>query len=266
MVWQRMTWQAAILLKVQIHLTKIATRVPTCISKNTAFVVDSTKIRNSEDIRCDDMGAWTYTGSKAFSYYIDEDGKVHRGNDSENHKEYQFTRQFFKNKSLPSLRKVIITAQNVISKITSDLCFIQYIFCDGEQDVVVQAHGNKKLDSTGVRGYRRTAKSTKDLIEKKLTVVPPREATQEIIKERGGIMNITNAGEFPRNRSQIYNINKKMKSKTSGVDLSHNDPLLQVITKAKEEQMGRAENILIREVPLFRANRVSGIRSATGRH
>jgi hypothetical protein len=42
-----------------------------------------------------------------------------------------------------------------------------------------------------------------------------------------------------------------MKSKTSGVDLSHNDPLLQVITKAKEEQMGRAENILIREVPLF---------------
>jgi hypothetical protein len=84
----------------------------------------------------------------------------------------------------------------------------------------VQAHGNKKkLDSTGVRGYRRTTKSTIDLIEKMLTVVPPREATQEIIKERGGIMNITNAGEFPRNRSQIYNINKKMKSKTSGVDL-----------------------------------------------
>jgi hypothetical protein len=42
---------AAILLKEQIHLTKIATRVPTCISKNTAFVVDSTKIRSSEDIR-----------------------------------------------------------------------------------------------------------------------------------------------------------------------------------------------------------------------
>jgi hypothetical protein len=170
----------------------------------------------------------------------------------ENHKEYQLSRQFFKNKSLPSLRKVIITAQNVISKITSDLCFIQYIFDDGEQDVVVQAHGNKKkFDSTSVRGYRRTTKSTKDLIEKKLTVVPPQEATQEIIKERGGIMNIKNAGEFPRNRSQMYNINKKMKRKKSGVDISHNDPLLQVITKAKEEQMGKAENILIQEVPLF---------------
>ena len=146
---------------------------------------------------------------------------------------------------------MIITAQNVISKISNDLCFIQYIFGDGEQDVVVQAHGNKKLDSTEVHGYRRTMKSTKDLIEKKLTIVPPREATQEIIKERGGIMNINTAGEFPRNRTQVYNINKKMKTKKSGVDLSHNDPLLQVITQAKEEQMGRAENILIREVPLF---------------
>ena len=46
----------------------------------------------------------------------------------------------------------------------------------------------------------------------------------------------------------IYNINKKMKSRKSGVDLSHNDPLLQVMTGAKEEQMGSAENILIREV------------------
>ena len=64
---------AAILLKEQIHLTKITTRVPTCVSKNTAFIVDSTKLSNGEDIRCDDMGAWTYTGSKAFCYYIDED-------------------------------------------------------------------------------------------------------------------------------------------------------------------------------------------------
>ena len=243
---------AAILLKEQIHLTKIATRVPTCVSKNTAFIVDSTKLSNGEDIRCDDMGAWTYTGSKAFSYYIDEDGNVHKGDNSEDHKQYQLSRQFFKNKSLPSLRKVIITAQNLTSKIANDLCFIQYIFRDGEQNVVVQAHGNKKkLDSANVRSYKRTMKSTKDLIEEKLTVVPPWEATQEIIKERGGIMNINNSGEFPRNRSQIYNINKKIKRKKRVVPLSYNDPLLQVITKAKEEQMGRAENILIREVPLF---------------
>ena len=73
---------AVILLKEQIHLTQIATRVPTCISKNTAFVVSSTKLRNSEDIRCDDMGTWTYTGSKTFPYNIDEDGKVHSGDNS----------------------------------------------------------------------------------------------------------------------------------------------------------------------------------------
>ena len=132
------------------------------------------------------------------------------------------------------------------------MCFVQYIFSDGEQNVVVLTHGNKKkLDATIVSGYRRTMKSTKDLIKEKLTVVPPQEATQEVIKGRGGIMKINNARECPRNCSQVYNINKKMKTKKSGVDFTHNDPLLQVITKAKEEQMGRAENIFIREVPLF---------------
>jgi hypothetical protein len=39
---------AAIRLKEQIHLTKIATRVPTCISKNTAFVVDSAAVKISD--------------------------------------------------------------------------------------------------------------------------------------------------------------------------------------------------------------------------
>ena len=94
-------------LKEQIHLTKIATRVPTCIS-NTAFVVDSTKLSNGEDIRCDDMGSWIYTGSKTFSYHFDKGGKVHRGDDLENHKEYQLSHQFFKNKSLPSLRMIVL--------------------------------------------------------------------------------------------------------------------------------------------------------------
>ena len=128
---------AAILLKEQIHLTKIATRVshltkiatrvPTCVSKNTAVIVNSQKLGNGEDIRCDDMGAWTYTGSKAFSYYIDEDGNVHKGDNSEDHKEYQLTRQCFKNKSLPSLRKVIITAQNVTKRLQM-ICGLYSIF------------------------------------------------------------------------------------------------------------------------------------------
>ncbi len=78
-------------------------------------------------------------------------------------------------------------------------------------------------------------------------------ATHEIIQERGGIMNISQAGEFPRNRNQVYNVKRKLKNQNGSATekFTSNDPLLQVITKAKEEQKGRIENALIREIPLF---------------
>ena len=46
-------------------------------------------------------------------------------------------------------------------------------------------------------------------------------------------------------------MNRKLKGLTEKATLPSNDPLLQVITKAKEEQKGRIENALIREIPLF---------------
>ena len=115
---------------------------------------------------------------------------------------------------------------------------------------MVKPHGNEKTKDYGSSGYKRTMKSTKDLITQKLTVLPPRKKTDEIIKERGGIMKIEHAGEFPRNRTQVYNINRKLKGKEE-TTLPSDDPLLQVVTKAKEEQRGRIENALIREIPLF---------------
>ena len=68
---------------------------------------------------------------------------------------------------------------------------------------MVQPHGKAKTRDSGNAGYKRSTKSTKDLITKKLTALPPRNATDEIIKERGGIMKITQAGKLPRNRTQI---------------------------------------------------------------
>jgi hypothetical protein len=65
-------------------------------------------------------------------------------------------------------------------------------------------------------------------------------------------MKISQAGEFPCNRMQVYNINKKLKNTNGNMTLPSNDPLLQVIiTKAKEEQKEMIENALNREIPLF---------------
>lgn len=245
---------AMVLIKEKIEQSKISTKVPTNIGKNTAFVVDTTKLRHDQDTRCDDLGAWLCTGSKRFDYIMDDTGNIYRETelgDQSYEKQYQLNRQFFKNKSAPSVRKIIITAHNTISRMANDLCFIQYIFEEGEQEIAVQPHGNAKNSRAGNAGYKRTMKSTKDFITEKLAVLPPRKAAHEIIRARGGIMKISQAGEFPRNRNQVYNINRKLKNGKGKTTLPSNDPLLQVITKAKEEQKGRIENTLIREIPLF---------------
>ena len=64
-------------------------------------------------------------------------------------------------------------------------------------------------------------------------------------------MKVESSGDFPRNRAQVYNLNKEVKRRKVDLPITTGDPLLQILAKAKEEQQGRKEDILIREIPLF---------------
>ncbi|CAB3977441.1 Hypothetical predicted protein [Paramuricea clavata] len=140
---------AGILLRGNVDQAKVATKVPTNVSKNTSFIVDTTKLRNDQDVKCDDLGAWHYTGTKKFGYSLDDAGVIYREDDFADEPQYQLSRQFFKNKSLPSLRKIVVMARNMVSSLPEDLCFVQYIFEDGEQEVDIKAHGNCKNNNFG---------------------------------------------------------------------------------------------------------------------
>ena len=244
---------AEMILKPFADRTRIATRVPTSISKNTVFVVDTSNLLNEADVKCDDLGAWLCTGSHKFLYSTDETGICHKLEEQSdcppNHVLYIVQRQFFSNKSLPSLRKSIINARQATSTSHQDLEVIQYIFTEGEQEVIVKSHGNSKR--TGSRAFKRTMQSTRDFVREKLKELPPRKVIHSIVDERGGIMKVESAGEFPRNRAQVYNANRHVKRQEAGVPFSTGDPLLQVLTKAKEEQQGLMEDVFIREIPLF---------------
>ena len=243
---------ADILLKPFADRTLLATRVPTNISKNTVFVVDTSNLSNVADLKCDDLGAWLCTGSKKYLYSKDDSGMCHKLEEQDdcppNHVLYIVQRQFFTNKSLASLRKSIITARQATSTSPQDVAVIQYIFTDGEQEVIVNSHGNSK--ATGSRAFKRTMQSTRDFVREKLKELPPRQVIPSVVQERGGIMKVESAGEFPRNRAQVYNINKQAKRQKVGTVFT-GDPLLQLLTKAKEEQQGPVEDIFIREIPLF---------------
>ena len=64
-------------------------------------------------------------------------------------------------------------------------------------------------------------------------------------------MKVESSGDFPRNRAQVYNLNKEVKRRKVDQPITTGDPLLQILAKAKEEQQGWKEDILIREIPLF---------------
>ncbi len=153
---------AVTLIKENIERSKIATKVPSNVSKNTAFVVDTTKLRHEEDIKCDDMGAWECTGSKKLHYVMGETGGVCRNKTKEeSQKQYELKWQSFVNTSDTSVRKIVITVHNVISDMAKDLRFIQYVFEAGEREIVVKPHGNIKEKDVKNTAYKRTMKSTK---------------------------------------------------------------------------------------------------------
>ena len=126
---------------------------------------------------------------------------------------------------------------------------MQYIFGDGEQVVKVKCHGNSK--GVGSRSFKRTMKSNRDSVKDKLKGLPPRQVVHAIVDQKGRIMKIESAGDIPRNRTQVYNLNRELKRQNVDSPITTGDPLLQVLVKAKEEQQGRKEDMLIREIPLF---------------
>ena len=55
---------ADILLNKAGNGTNVATAIPTDVSKNTTFIIDTSHLDLLEDLRCDDLGVWHCTGVK----------------------------------------------------------------------------------------------------------------------------------------------------------------------------------------------------------
>lgn len=212
-------------------------RVAQQVSKTTLFLlVDTSNIPEKDDLKCDDLGAWECKGSKKMLYSMDGDGKLTRLAKDKLPDEqvgvFVIQRQWYRNLSMDSLQRIIITARDSASTIPKDLVFIQYIFNNGEQPMKVNLRGNAK--STRCGAFQRTMQSAKKMIKENIATLPARSTVHKVINERGGIMKIRSSGALPRNRTQVYNITREIKKQKE--PLTHiEDPMLQALAKAKEE-------------------------------
>jgi hypothetical protein len=46
---------------------------PIDIQHNVAFLIDNAKIKNLDDIECDDMGSWKHSGTPRSIFHVDRD-------------------------------------------------------------------------------------------------------------------------------------------------------------------------------------------------
>ena len=214
----------------------ISTKHPTQININCAFVVDTSKLGDSGDTKCDDCGAWKQTKTATTHLYVhfDEDGSVNSVRCCpriSKKKYYTLVRRHYTCKSSPDLSRHISILSDP-SGHTKVCQFIQYRFSGVEHCVSVKPHGNAKKVK---RPYKRTCPSTLKELEKELKQHPPKRAVYQVDRKKGGILGASCVGDLPRNSLQASRIRSKKVTPHSAS--SHpNDPLQALVVKFKEEK------------------------------
>ena len=99
---------------------------PVNVAHNVTFLVDNLKVKNKDDIKCDDMGAWIHNGSpkRCFKVERNEHGKVekivHEAYNSkiEHPNIYTLKRVYYVNKASRDVRKIVSTLQGNFYEVT----------------------------------------------------------------------------------------------------------------------------------------------------
>ena len=104
-----------------------------------------------------------------------------------------------------------------------------------EDELEINPHGN----ASSSQPYLRTSTSTLRTIKSKLKSTSPKETLEIVSRNKGGEFLAKSTGDLPRNRQQIYNMNKHQKSQ---------DPLYSLILEI--QNLGGNEDQFIRELKL----------------
>ena len=64
------------LLSSELNKSSICSRVPFAVEMNAVLIVDLNQLSSPKDLLCDDMGVWSWGGSRKRWMSVDEDGLV----------------------------------------------------------------------------------------------------------------------------------------------------------------------------------------------
>lgn len=107
-----------ILLSSKLEDSSICSQVPFSVEVNAVFVIDLNKLSSPSDVTCDDMGVWTWGGSKKRWVSVEDDGFVAFLRESEqpgtDNSHYHVWKRYYSLKSSPDVKKMIIILEGMI--------------------------------------------------------------------------------------------------------------------------------------------------------
>ena len=106
-----------VLLSSKLEDSSICSLVPFSVEVNAVFVIDLNKLSSPNDVACDDMGVWTWGGSKKRWVSVEDDEFVvflkesdQPGTDTSH---YLVWKRYYFLKSSPDVKKMIIILEDM---------------------------------------------------------------------------------------------------------------------------------------------------------
>ena len=214
---------------------KVCTQKPTGVQTFASFIIDL-KCVNLKDLAADDNGVWvTSTPRRMYELKwkhgvissLRHISKVTPEIDKRN--VIHICRQYGTHQATPEFRRIITTI--IDSKgVTVPRAIVQYFFLGGKKvSAHLKPHGNSKHRE---QPYYRTQPSTLQAIKEKCKTMTASVAYNDVFEAAGGIDNSKSMSEEPRNKSQVYNACRSVKSER-GQD---KDEIFDLLSLLKEHQ------------------------------
>lgn len=208
--------------------------VPSQPMDNFAFMLDLTYLEAWKDVLCDDLGVWTPMGTHNLFYKrtISSGGSASiQAVKSEVDADVKATRYLYSYPTEKDFKRIVITALTKTENgwVLLSHLFLQYYFLNGTSKVItVPSHGNSAKKSAP---YYRTKESTKQKIKSRATSLSPANKCKSktifnaLVQEKGGILQVKNPSDIPRDRMQISNFHRNSLSNSNNDDAEKIDQI-----------------------------------------
>ena len=197
---------------------RICNKRPLAPQRNSTFLINSARLQDLDDWKCDDHGAWKNCGSSGRIVSMNNGkviessrlprAKANRPKLQQN--QYLFLSTYYRHGRYSDFKRKSIFAFNFENK-RHDLILVQYLFTGKEHHVSPTKHGNTK----STKKFLPTAPSTKKRLISALSATArgPLSVFDTVSEELGGLKNSYAGSDMPRSLDQVWYMRKKMRQK-----------------------------------------------------